>query len=317
MVRRYLGVAALALLFAGFAGPAFAAGSTPNPDPWEGFNRRVFAFNDKVDRYFLKPVAKGYRKITPQFLDDGITNMLGNLRGPVVIVNDVLQGKLLQSAQDTGRLLVNTTVGIVGFFDVARHMNMPRHEEDFGQTFAKWGLPAGPYVVVPFMFGVTIRDGVGIGTGAVMIGEVLERQLEFGWEENAVILGLDIVDIRADVIPMEESLEVQGDRYTLVRDAYFQRRAFVINDGVIEEDPFLDDDQSMDDEPVSESPGTEDPANAAPVTEEPKGTEPEDSPSPAPTDDGAGTGTEPVPAADPAATAETAQAGMAPVNDEL
>lgn len=307
MVRRYLGVAALALLFAGLAGPAFAAGSTPNPDPWEGFNRRVFAFNDKVDRYFLKPVAKGYRKITPQFLDDGITNMLGNLRGPIVIVNDVLQGKLVQSAQDTGRLLVNTTVGIVGFFDVARHMKMPRHEEDFGQTFAKWGLPAGPYVVVPFMFGVTIRDGVGIGAGALMIGEVLENQLEFGWEENAVILGLDIIDIRADVIPMEESLEVQGDRYTLVRDAYFQRRAFVTNDGVIEEDPFLDD-ASFDDEP-----GSEEPANGAPVPEEPA---PD---SPAPTDDGAGTGTDaqPEPAADPAATAETAQAGMTPASDEL
>lgn len=313
MVRRYFGVAALALLFAGLAGPAFAAGSTPNPDPWEGFNRRVFAFNDKVDRYFLKPVAKGYRKITPQFLDDGITNMLGNLRGPVVIVNDVLQGKLVQSAQDTGRLLVNTTVGIVGFFDVARHMKMPRHEEDFGQTFAKWGLPAGPYVVVPFMFGVTIRDGVGIGAGALMIGEVLENQLEFGWEENAVVLGLDIVDARADVIPMEESLEVQGDRYILIRDAYFQRRAFLVNDGVIEEDPFLDD-ASMDDEPLSEEPGSEDPANEAPVTEEPA----PDSPA-APTDDGAGTGTEPEPepAADPAATAETAQAGMTPVNDGL
>lgn len=306
MVRRYLGVAALALLFAGLAGPAFAAGSTPDPDPWEGFNRRVFAFNDKVDRYFLKPVAKGYRKITPQFLDDGITNMLGNLRGPIVIVNDVLQGKLVQSAQDTGRLLVNTTVGIVGFFDVARHMKMPRHEEDFGQTFAKWGLPAGPYVVVPFMFGVTIRDGVGIGAGALMVGEILENQLEFGWEENAVILGLDIIDIRADVIPMEESLEVQGDRYTLVRDAYFQRRAFVTNDGVIEEDPFLD--ESFDDEP-----GSEDPANGAPVPEEPA---PD---SPAPTDDGAGTGTDaqPEPAADPAATAETAQAGMTPASDEL
>lgn len=306
MVRRFLGVAALALLFAGLAGPAFAAGSTPDPDPWEGFNRRVFAFNDKVDRYFLKPVAKGYRKITPQFLDDGITNMLGNLRGPIVIVNDVLQGKLVQSAQDTGRLLVNTTVGIVGFFDVARHMKMPRHEEDFGQTFAKWGLPAGPYVVVPFMFGVTIRDGVGIGAGALMVGEILENQLEFGWEENAVILGLDIIDIRADVIPMEESLEVQGDRYTLVRDAYFQRRAFVTNDGVIEEDPFLD--ESFDDEP-----GSEDPANGAPVPEEPA---PD---SPAPTDDGAGMGTDaqPEPAADPAATAETAQAGMTPASDEL
>lgn len=311
MVRHYFGVAALALLL---SGTVMAAETTPNPDPWEGFNRHVFAFNDKVDRYFLKPVAKGYRKITPQFLDDGITNMLGNLKGPIVIVNDVLQGKLVQSAQDTGRLLVNSTVGVVGFFDVARHMKMPRHEEDFGQTFAKWGLPAGPYVVVPFMFGVTVRDGVGMGAAAQLIGEILENQLEFGWEENAAVLALDIVDTRADVIPMEESLEVQGDRYALIRDAYFQRRAFLVNDGVIEEDPFLDD-ASFDDEPVTEEPASDEPASENPVTEEPA----PDSPAPAPTDDGAGTGTDaqPEPAADPAATAETAQAGMTPASDEL
>ena len=141
MVRRYFGVVALTLLF---SGGAVAAEFLPNPDPWESFNRRVFAFNDKVDRYFLKPVAKGYRKITPHFLDDGITNLLHNLSEPVTILNDVLQGKVVQSVQDSGRFAVNSTVGLAGFFDVARHARLPRHEEDFGQTFASGAYPQGP-----------------------------------------------------------------------------------------------------------------------------------------------------------------------------
>lgn len=263
MVHRYWGAAALALLL---AGPVLAAEAKPdsyhdlkpNPDPWERFNRRVFAFNDKVDRHVLKPVAKGYRKITPQFLDDGITNLLNNLSEPVTIVNDALQGKLLQSVQDTGRFVVNSTVGLAGFFDVARHVNLPRHEEDFGQTFAKWGVPAGPYVVVPFFFGMTIRDGAGYGTEAVLISDLYNRALNFDWEEKAAILGLRIVDTRADLISMEDSLQVTGDRYVLLRDAWFQHRAFLINDGVVEDDPFLDDDESMDE-------GTVEPQGNAPA----------------------------------------------------
>ena len=282
MVRRYFGVAALALLF---SGTVVAAESSPNPDPWERFNRRVFAFNDKVDRYFLKPVAKGYRKITPQFLDDGITNILNNLNEPVTILNDALQGKVLQSVLDTGRFVVNSTVGLAGFFDVARHANLPRHEEDFGQTFAKWGVPAGPYVVVPFMFGMTIRDGAGYGTEALFLSELYENALNFGWEESTTVLAVRIVDTRADIIPMEDSLEV-GDRYALLRDAWFQRRAFLINDGVVEEDPFLDDDASVDDsmsEPMSEGapaePEVADPqASPETVTPEDGTQELEDSP---------------------------------------
>lgn len=282
MVRRYFGVAALALLF---SGTVVAAESAPNPDPWERFNRRVFAFNDKVDRYFLKPVAKGYRKITPQFLDDGITNILNNLNEPVTILNDALQGKVLQSVRDTGRFVVNSTVGLAGFFDVARHANLPRHEEDFGQTFAKWGVPAGPYVVVPFMFGMTIRDGAGYGTEALFLSELYENALNFGWEESTTVLAVRIVDTRADIIPMEDSLEV-GDRYALLRDAWFQRRAFLINDGVVEEDPFLDDDASVDDsmsEPMNEDapaePEVADPqASPETVTPEDGTQELEDSP---------------------------------------
>lgn len=296
MLRRYLGVATLALLF---SGPVLANGTIPDPDPWESFNRRVFAFNDRLDRYVLKPVAKGYRKITPAFVDDGITNLLNNLNEPVTILNDALQGKFVQSLQDTGRFVVNSTVGVAGFFDVARHARMPRHEEDFGQTFAKWGVPAGPYVVVPFFFGMTIRDGAGYGTEAVYLSSLYEKTLDFGWQENAGVLGLRIVDTRADLIPLEDSLQMAGDRYALLRDAYFQRRAFLINDGAVEEDPFLDDDQSTDppstpDATVSPDAGVSDGgADAAP--QEPSAT----------------TATP-----DPADTTTPAQAAPAPANDE-
>lgn len=296
MLRRYLGVATLALLF---SGPVLANGIIPDPDPWESFNRRVFAFNDRLDRYVLKPVAKGYRKITPAFLDDGITNLLNNLNEPVTILNDALQGKFVQSLQDTGRFVVNSTVGVAGLFDVARHARMPRHEEDFGQTFAKWGVPAGPYVVVPFFFGMTIRDGAGYGTEAVYLSNLYEKTLDFGWQENAGVLGLRIVDTRADLIPLEDSLQMAGDRYALLRDAYFQRRAFLINDGVVEEDPFLDDDQSTDQPSAPDATGSPDAgasdggADAAP--QEPSAT----------------TATP-----DPADTTTPAQAAPAPANDE-
>lgn len=249
MMNRTLGAAALLVLF---SAPVLAADAAPNPDPWEHFNRKVYAFNDRIDRYFLKPIAKGYRKITPQFVDDGITNLLNNLGEPATVVNDLLQGKIKQSAQDTGRFVVNSTVGLVGFFDVARHIKLPRHQEDFGQTLAKWGVPSGPYVVVPFLWGMTIRDGAGYGTDAMYMSELYENALNFGWEETTGVLVLNVVDTRADLIPMEESLQVTGDRYRLIRDAWMQRRNFLIKDGLIEDDPFLDDDYGMDEVPETE-----------------------------------------------------------------
>jgi phospholipid-binding lipoprotein MlaA len=250
MMRQTLGAAALVLLC---SAPVSAAETTPNPDPWESFNRKVFAFNDKLDRYILKPAAKGYRAITPQFVDDSITNLLNNLGEPATIVNDLLQGKLVQSAQDTGRFVVNSTIGIAGLLDVARHIKLPRHEEDFGQTLATWGVPSGPYVVMPFLWGMTIRDGAGYGTDALYTNALLEKTLDFGWEESTGVLVLKAVDTRADLIPVEDSLQMTGDRYRLLRDAWLQRRDFLIKDGVVEEDPFLDDDESYDQVPVRTS----------------------------------------------------------------
>ncbi|MFP5431290.1 MAG: VacJ family lipoprotein [Gammaproteobacteria bacterium] len=285
MLCRHLGAAALLLLC---AGPVLAEEAV-NPDPWERFNRKVFAFNDKVDRYFFKPVAKGYRKITPALVDDGITNFFNNLGEPVTIVNDLLQGKVRQSAQDTGRFVVNSTVGIAGLIDVARRIDLPRNDEDFGQTFAKWGLPAGPYVVVPFMYGMSVRDGVGMGTGGYMTSRLLEDGLDLGWREELAMLVLDVVDIRADLIPMEESLQMQGDRYRLIRDAWMQRRQFLINDGAVEEDPFLDDDYDEDNAGASAVEGDDGAAGAEPEVPA-TDVDPETAPDDVRPDAGAGTG---------------------------
>lgn len=206
-----------------------SADAAPNPDPYESINRKIFVFNEYADRYFLKPVAKGYRWITPDPIEDGIGNMFSNVTEISVALNNVLQGKFKYAAMDGGRFLVNTTVGLAGFFDVAVHWGMPRHEEDFGQTLGYWGLNSGPYLVVPFLGPRTIRDGVGsIVDGytdpVIRVDHVPTRN---------TLMGTRVVSIRAQLLKAEEL--VSGDRYIFLRDAYLQRRQFLVNDGVVED----------------------------------------------------------------------------------
>ncbi|WP_239692429.1 VacJ family lipoprotein [Microbulbifer mangrovi] len=200
-------------------------------DPWEGFNRAMFRFNDTADRWFLKPAAVSYRQVTPIFMQTGISNFFSNLHEINNVLNDVLQWKWGQAGNDTGRFLVNSTVGLVGLFDVAQHMGLePSDGEDFGQTLAVWGMPSGPYVVVPFLGPSTVRD---------VPGEVVEwytNPLTYV-DDNAVENTLKVVDLlqtRASLLQAESLL--QGDRYVLMRDAYLQRREFLINDGEQEDD---------------------------------------------------------------------------------
>ncbi|HEY8570801.1 MlaA family lipoprotein [Microbulbifer sp.] len=200
-------------------------------DPWEGFNRAMFRFNDTADRWFLKPAATSYRQITPIFMQTGVSNFFSNLSEINNVLNDVLQWKWGQAGNDTGRFLVNSTVGLVGLFDVAQHMGLePSDGEDFGQTLAVWGVPSGPYVVLPMLGPSTVRD---------FPGEVVEwytNPLSYV-DENSVEYTLkmvDVVQIRASLLQAESLL--QGDRYVLLRDAYLQRREFLINDGEQEDD---------------------------------------------------------------------------------
>ena len=205
-------------------------------DPWEGFNRKMMAFNDGADKYVLRPIARGYVAVLPQGPRRGISNFLGNLRSPIIIINQLLQGKFRLGGRDAVRFLTNTTVGVVGLFDPATKWGFEEHDEDFGQTFGRWGIPSGPYLVVPIWGPVTIRSGVGDIANVFAHPIRLVKEPAVGW----TLVGLWAVDRRAQLLGTESLLT--GDRYLFIRDALLQRQEYLINDGMVEEDPFLDDD---------------------------------------------------------------------------
>lgn len=215
----------------------WAEEAASDPDPWEGFNRKMFALNEQLDRYLLKPLAKGYRFITPEPVDQSVTHFFSNIDDVVVIVNDLAQLKLGQAASDTARFLVNTTVGFFGIFDVATHIGLPKHHEDFGQTLGYWGVGTGPYLMLPFLGPSTVRD---------FGGEILEYSADLSYlslgvsdEEGYAAAGLYGIDLRAALLDSEGL--ITGDRYTFIRSFYLQRRAYLVNDGQVA-DEFGDDD---------------------------------------------------------------------------
>jgi phospholipid-binding lipoprotein MlaA len=218
------------------SGVVVADDQAPNPDPWQGFNRKIFAFNEFADRWVMKPVAKGYQKVTPSIVRRGIGNFFSNLTYPLVAVNQFLQGKFTLGASDTGRFIVNTTLGIGGLFDPASGAGLQAHDEDFGQTFAKWGIHAGPYLVLPFLGPSTVRDGFG---SAVNFYAQPVRYLVDDEKTRYGMTALYFIETRASLLDTEQF--IGGDRYIFIRDAYLQRRDFLIHDGQIK-DEFLEDD---------------------------------------------------------------------------
>lgn len=199
-------------------------------DPWEAFNRPVFVFNDTLDTWALKPLARGYQAVTPQFVEDGIGNVFANLGEVGNLGNNLLQGKLHDAGVDTARMLINTTVGVLGFFDVARHAGLMRNDEDFGQTLGVWGVSSGPYLMLPFFGPSSPRDAAGLAVDSLhsfypRIGHVPTR--------NSV-RALDVVDTRAGLLPAERV--ITGDKYLFIRNAYLQNREFKVFDGQVEDD---------------------------------------------------------------------------------
>ncbi len=197
------------------------------PDPWEPLNRKIFAFNDFADRYALTPVAKTYQFIIPDPLEAGIGNMFSNLFEITTILNDLLQLKFGQAASDAGRFLLNSTVGLLGLFDVATPVGLEKHEEDFGQTLGYWGMGSGPYIVVPIIGSYTLRDGVGA---------YIDSYSDYVTDLNHIPTRNQLwlmrnIDNRARLFAAEEL--ITGDRYTFIRDAYLQRREYLVNDGVV------------------------------------------------------------------------------------
>ena len=199
-------------------------------DPWESFNRPIFRFNDTVDTYALKPIAQGYRAVTPQFLEDGVHNVFGNIGDVGNLANNLLQGKLHDAGVDTGRLIFNTTFGVLGFFDVAKHMGLQKSNEDFGQTLGVWGLSSGPYLVIPLLGPSTVRDA----TGRVPDSFLTPYPYMDHVPTRNVTRGVQVVDTRANLLQAERL--VSGDKYIFIRNAYLQSREFKVKDGQVEDD---------------------------------------------------------------------------------
>lgn len=205
-------------------------GTAQEDDPWEEWNRKVFAFNETMDKYAARPVAQAYRNATPQFVDDAISNVFNNLGEPIVIVSDLAQGKFLQALSDTGRFLVNSTVGVLGIFDVAKHIGLEKHDEDIGQALGYWGVESGPYLVLPLLGPSTVRDTAGFSVEVFTL-DTLDPQVQL-LEENRVYWGsvyTEYVDIRADLMVAEGILS--GDKYSFMRSIYLQRREYLVTDG--------------------------------------------------------------------------------------
>jgi len=210
-------------------------GQEPNPDPWEAWNRPVSSFNYILDRAILKPLAIGYRAVTPQFGEDAIGRIFSNVGEINNLVNNLLQGQPLQSGNSTGRFLVNSTIGLGGVFDVAAKLGLEKQDpEDFGQTLATWGVGSGPYLVLPFLGPSTLRDGPGLVVDWFLdpVNYIDEESIRYS------INAMDLVETRASLLDAERL--ISGDYYLFVRDAYLQRREFLINDGELEEDDFDD-----------------------------------------------------------------------------
>ncbi|WP_303292562.1 VacJ family lipoprotein [Marinobacter sp. ST-43] len=209
-------------------------------DPYENWNRKVFAFNDAIDRWFLRPVAKGYRTVTPDLVDRGITNFFNNLTEIRNFTNSLLQLKGESAVVAVGRFTYNTVFGLGGFFDVANAFELPERPEDFGQTLATWGVDSGPYLMLPLLGPSTPRYFMGMAADGFMLPSAWDSVENPEWYYLRM---LQIVDKRADLIPAENF--ISGDRYTFMRNAFLQRREFLINDGKITEDPFASDDDDL------------------------------------------------------------------------
>ncbi len=220
--------------------------ATADPqDPWEGMNRHTQAFNDNLDDYVMKPLAQGYNWIMPDFAHHAVTNFFSNLDDIGVTANDALQGKLDQSWQDGARLLVNTTAGLGGFIDWGSEMDLPKHNEDFDQTLGQWGVGTGPYLVLPLFGPSSARGFLGLLTD-LALNPISYTGIYFGsnnYVSYAVSGGLGVlkaVDTRSNYLGLEKvASEAALDRYDFFKNAYFERRNYLVNDGNVPEEDVL------------------------------------------------------------------------------
>ena len=199
-------------------------------DPFQNLNEKTHNLNQSLDEAIATPIAKIYRKVTPDFVELGVTNFTDNIEDVNIALNNLLQGKIKDGFSDIFRFTINSTIGVLGFFDVASSMGLQKHSEDFGQTLAVWGVSDGPYVVLPVLGPSNLRDTLARIPEAFMTPLLLIDHDRTGYELTAI----DLLDKRARFLGLESI--VIGDEYLFYRDAYFQSREFDIKDGLIEDD---------------------------------------------------------------------------------
>ena len=217
----------------------YCSGTLSDIDPYRNLNEKTHKFNQDVDQSIVTPIAKAYRKVTPDFIEVGVTNFTDNIEDINIALNNFLQGKLNNGFSDLLRFTINSTIGIFGFFDVASSAGLEKHSEDFGQTLAVWGVKDGPYIVLPGLGPSSLRDTVSRIPEAFMTPLFLIDHDRTSYELTAI----DLLDKRARYLGIETI--VVGDDYLFYRDAYFQSREFEINDGLVEDD--FDDFDDFDD----------------------------------------------------------------------
>ncbi|RKP45728.1 VacJ family lipoprotein [Pararobbsia silviterrae] len=289
-----LGALALSLALA-----ACATTRTPSPsDPLEGMNRAIFTFNDTLDKYTFKPVAQGYQWAVPQPIRTGVTNVFANVGDAYTAFNELLQLKITDFVSDVMRVTVNTFWGLGGLFDVATLMNLPKHQQDFGLTMGRYGVPAGPYLVIPLLGPSDLRDGVG----TIVDFELDPTSFISPVSLRNYIFVVRLVNTRANLLGASDLLSNAAlDKYSFVRDAYQQRRAYLLHAGNGTSAPL----PNYDDEGATDS-GAAAPAAGAAPTSPGKAAPASPASSPAPTTPAPGS-SHPTPA--PAAPASDASPG--------
>ena len=207
-----------------------------NDDPLEPINRAIFEFNEVVDDNILEPVAKGYKYVTPDPVEKGISNFFSNLGEINTIANDLLQLKFQQAAKDSLRFVVNSTIGVLGIFDVATPLGLSKNKEDFGQTLGFWGVPNGPYLVLPFLGPSSFRDAPG-----TFVDYEMSPMEQLHHEERQTLRLINIIETRAKLLRATKILDAAAkDKYIFIRESYLQKRESLVRDGENEEEFEID-----------------------------------------------------------------------------
>ncbi len=225
--------------------------ASTNKDPLEGLNRGIYKFNDVTDRYAIQPVAKGYKAVTPSPIRSGVSNFFSNLGTLTTIVNDLLQLKFAQAFTDAGRFVINTTFGVAGLIDVASMDNIPKHHEDFGQTLGYWGVGSGPYLVLPILGPSSVRDAGGLVFDTATSDPITYLHNTGQIRAHNQVRLVQVLDKRTQLLDATDLVDNASiDPYAFMRDAYMQRRASLIQDGLVPKDLLQDDFEPADEEPA-------------------------------------------------------------------